>query len=492
MKKNIFNNRRFKHGSLATIMTVGLVALVVLVNVVASMVADRLPINIDLTDTKMYELSQESVDYLEQMEESVTIEVFASKEDFQQMGTAYQLANYQRYATQALELFDKYSYYGDVEVKFIDLYTNPDASADYANESIGLGSVVVSCGERYKVFSLLELFTISSDGRGGYGITATQVEKVITNAIMNVTNANPTKVTLLTGVTMADVSGLTDLLGNNGYEIQQTDILSGTIDPETEILILASPMADLPAESLTKIDEYLDNDGAFDKTFYYFADPAQPELPNIEAFLSEWGIGIGDGIVMENDDNKIYQNRSFIDQNFSGSAFADGMGNTDGHLYVVQYRPLEQLFTENANRTTQVDIASFDTSVLMPFDAASDWQPTAETEQTSYPAVILGQRTVLENDEKKTSTVVAFGSATIANELFLSGSVYANAEYLVSMSNTLSGTENRVIIADKTAGDKVLGISNAQKNIINLVFQYLLPLAIIIAGVVVWARRRNR
>lgn len=492
MKKNIFNNRRFKHGSLATIMTVGLVALVVLVNVIASMVADRLPVNIDLTNTKMYELSQDSVDYLEQMKEPVTIEVFASEDDFKAIGKAYQLANYEKYANQAVKLFDKYSYYGDVTVEYIDLYTNPDLSSKYPKESLGLGSVVVSCGDRYKALTLLDLFTLSSDGQGGYAITATKVEKTITNAIMNVTNANPTKVTLLTGVTMADVTGLTDLLGNNGYEVQQTDILTGTIDPETKILILASPMVDIPAESLKKIDEYLDNNGAFGKVFYYFADPAQPKLPNVEEFLSEWGIGIGDGIVMEADDDKIYMNRSFVDQNYGDSLFKDGMGTTNGHVYVVQYRPIEQLFTENSNRTTQVDLASYDSTVLMPFDASSDWEPSGDTEHKSYPSVVLGQRTVLENNEQRVSSVVAFGSATIANKMFLSGQAYNNAEYLVSMSNTLSGTENQIIIADKTSGDKVLGISNSQKTVINLVFQYLLPVAIIIAGVVVWARRRNR
>ena len=111
MKKNIFNNRRFKHGSLATIMTVGLVVLVVLVNIIASMVADRLPVNIDLTDTKMYELSQESIDYVEQLKEPVTIEVFASEDDFNNMGQMY---GFEEFTKQALELFKKYSLCGGI------------------------------------------------------------------------------------------------------------------------------------------------------------------------------------------------------------------------------------------------------------------------------------------------------------------------------------------------------------------------------------------
>lgn len=135
MKKNIFNNRRFKHGSLATIMTIGLIVLVVLVNIIASMVADRLPVNIDLTDNQMYELSQESVDYVKQLKEPVTIEVFASEDDFNKMGQMY---GFEQFTKQAMELFKKYSLYGDVTVNYLDPYTNPDILSKYPKESLGL------------------------------------------------------------------------------------------------------------------------------------------------------------------------------------------------------------------------------------------------------------------------------------------------------------------------------------------------------------------
>ncbi len=484
MKKNIFNNRRFKHGSLATIMTVGLIVLVVLVNIVASMVADRLPVNIDLTDTKMYELSQESIDYVEQLKEPVTIEVFASEDDFNNMGQMY---GFEEFTKQALELFKKYSLYGDVTVNYLDPYTNPDILSKYPKESLGLGSVVVSCGERYRALALYDLFNVDSQTGA---VVSSKVENAVTNAIMLVTNANPTTVTVLTGVNTGDVSGLTSLLKSNGYLIQETDILTGKIDPNSSLVILAAPMVDIPADSLKKIDEYLDNGG---KTLYYFADSTQPELPNIEEFLSEWGIGVGTGTVVETDENRIFFDRSFVMQNYGGTSFVEGLGTTDNAILAVQYRPIEQLFTESSNRTTQALMYSFDTAALMPANADSDWEPSGDTETQSYNALVLGQRTVLENNEQKTSSVAVFGSTLIVDPSILSMTALNNAEYLVNMSNILCDKEDSgVIITEKTSGNQTLGISNSQKTVINLVFQYLLPVAIIIAGVVVWARRRNR
>ena len=148
----------------------------------------------------------------------------------------------------------------------------------YPKESLGLGSVVVSCGERYRALALYDLFNVDSQTGA---VVSSKVENAVTNAIMLVTNANPTTVTVLTGVNTGDVSGLTSLLKSNGYLIQETDILTGKIDPNSSIVILAAPMVDIPAESLKKIDEYLDNGG---KTLYYFADSTQPELPNIDVY----------------------------------------------------------------------------------------------------------------------------------------------------------------------------------------------------------------
>lgn len=487
MKKNIFNNRRFKHGTLATVMTVGLVALVVIVNIVVSMIADRLPINVDLTANKLYELSDESIDFLDNMDASVKIELFATEEDFKTLGNNY---GFSEFAGPALELLKKYDNYDNITVEYLDPYTNPDVISKYPDANLTLGSVVVSCEDRHRMLALTDLFTV--DMQTGY-VTQTNVENAITSSIIVVSNADPTRITLLTGVTTGDVSGLTNLLINNGYELQQTDILTGEISNDTEILILASPMTDIPEESLKKIDRYLDSTGEYNRNFYYFADPSQPKLPNVEAFLSEWGIGIGDGIVLESDTNRIYYSSTFVEQNFADSIFADELGNLDGYLYLAQYRPINPLFEENANRTVKTILSSYSSGVLMPFNADENWTFTND-DKDKYPSVVMGERTVVDSTSGKesVSSVVAFGSTTITNATFLGQSVFKNAEYLIVMSNALCEKTDVNIVAPKSAGNETLGISDTNKVVINTIFQYLLPIAIIIIGVVVWIRRRNR
>ncbi|MEG2597832.1 MAG: GldG family protein, partial [Oscillospiraceae bacterium] len=318
MKKNVFNKRRFKHGSLATIMTIGLIIVVVLVNIVASMLAERFPVNIDLTANKIYELSQDSIDYVKKLDQPITVEVLAEEESFVSRGEYYKQAN---------EIFKKYNMYSkNITLKYTDPYTNPDALSKYPKENLNVGDVIVSAGERYRALGGLDLFNV--DTEQGV-ITSSKAENAITNAIMLVTDANPTTVTVLTGYKSGSVSGLTDLLQSNGYLVTETNIMTTAIDPNVQIAILPAPVVDLTAESLKKIDAYLDNDGQYGKNLYYFADVSQPELPRVEEFLSEWGMALGKGMVIETNDQKIMGNQSFVMQNYKDSSIAKGLPLTE-------------------------------------------------------------------------------------------------------------------------------------------------------------------
>ncbi|MEG1027822.1 MAG: hypothetical protein RSE07_03950, partial [Oscillospiraceae bacterium] len=68
MKKNIFNNRRFKYGSLASIITAVFVAAVILINVIVTVLLNMYPLNIDITGNNKFKLTKESIAYLEELD----------------------------------------------------------------------------------------------------------------------------------------------------------------------------------------------------------------------------------------------------------------------------------------------------------------------------------------------------------------------------------------------------------------------------------------
>lgn len=75
-QKKAKNRKKLKYGSLATGITIIFVAVVVLVNVVVSQLVDRYPnLKLDLTTNNIYEISDETMDYIKNLNQKVEIGV---------------------------------------------------------------------------------------------------------------------------------------------------------------------------------------------------------------------------------------------------------------------------------------------------------------------------------------------------------------------------------------------------------------------------------
>ena len=72
-EKKKYSRRKLKYGGAATAVTLIVIAVVVLVNVVLSMLSDRMNMSIDITPDGTFEISQETIDYLDTVTEPVDI-----------------------------------------------------------------------------------------------------------------------------------------------------------------------------------------------------------------------------------------------------------------------------------------------------------------------------------------------------------------------------------------------------------------------------------
>ena len=488
--KNIFKDRRFKHGSLATVMTVGLVAVVVLVNVIFSMLAARFPMDVDLTSNKIFEVSDQTIDYLKGLDKKVTVTVLAKEEDFSGTNTYYNQAN---------EVIQKYAKYtSNITIEYLDLYANPDFVQKYPKDTLYQGYIIVACGDRHQVLTPYDLFNTQTDSSSGSTyITSSKAEQALTSAVMNVTNANPPTAVVLTGYGVTDVSAYTDTLKTNGYIIEETDLLTGEIDQDADMLILAAPLTDLSEEVLKKLDTYLDNNGDFGKNLLYFASASQPKLPNLEEFLKEWGIIVGAGYLVETDSAKTYvMGPTYTTQQYGDETYTEKLNSTNYPVLMFASRPLSSAFGESgtsSNRSTTVLLSTYDTSAIVPsnLDSDSDWT-LADAETDSYATAMIGQRMRYEQLTPLTSRVIVFGSVESVDSSFLSYTALNNGDYVVNLANTVCGKDDGISIVSKTVGAKNLGITEKQSNVIGGFFEFVVPILVLIAGAVIWLRRRNR
>ena len=437
--KKPLNTKKLKYGTLATVFTVIVVAIVVAINIIAQDVTERFDLTMDLTDNDIYTVSQDTIDYLKDLDQKVEITVLADESAFE---------NNAIYFKQASEVIKKYALYSDnISVSFIDMNKNPNIVSKYNDiykGDLAEGDIVIfregtsdEDSDRIKVLSLNNLFTTSTDNYGNTTVTQSNAEQELTSAVMYVTDANPKKAVLVstdmpTSV-YASAQSLLKMLNSNGYDLEEVDLLTNDLDVEnTDLLLILSPLNDFNNAVIDKISDYLYNDGKLGKNVLYMANYDQNKTDNIDAFLEEWGLSVGDSYIAETNTSASqnvtvyglgYTIRSSIGV-IANDDYADLVSDTTLPIAVPLPRPIETLWETNGDRETSVILTTSNTSALVPRDASDDFDiSTAVTGMQNVMA--MGSKYIFDdNNQKVTSNVMVMGSAFMS-DIYITSDTYS-------------------------------------------------------------------
>ena len=80
---DMFKTRKFKYGTIATFITLAFVALIIGINVIVKICDDKYDWSIDLTKNKVFRLTDESKEYIKNLNKDVEIIVLGNEEDFE-------------------------------------------------------------------------------------------------------------------------------------------------------------------------------------------------------------------------------------------------------------------------------------------------------------------------------------------------------------------------------------------------------------------------
>lgn len=505
--KKPLNTKKLKYGTLATVFTVIVVAIVVAINIIAQDVTERFDLTMDLTDNDIYTVSQDTIDYLKDLDQKVEITVLADESAFE---------NNAIYFKQASEVIKKYALYSDnISVSFIDMNKNPNIVSKYNDiykGDLAEGDIVIfregtsdEDSDRIKVLSLNNLFTTSTDNYGNTTVTQSNAEQELTSAVMYVTDANPKKAVLVstdmpTSV-YASAQSLLKMINSNGYDLEEVDLLTNDLDVEnTDLLLILSPLNDFNNAVIDKISDYLYNDGKLGKNVLYMANYDQNKTDNIDAFLEEWGLSVGDSYIAETNTSASqnvtvyglgYTIRSSIGV-IANDDYADLVSDTTLPIAVPLPRPIETLWETNGDRETSVILTTSNTSALVPRDASDDFDiSTAVTGMQNVMA--MGSKYIFDdNNQKVTSNVMVMGSAFMSDIYITSDTSYNNGEFILNSVNKMTGKSSGITIVPKSLSLSTISIDDTQVTAIRTVVMFVIPLVIVAIGVVVYVRRRNK
>ena len=502
--------------------------MVVLVNIIASIFFDKYPITFDLTSNDVYSISEESEEYIKSIDVEVLIRIFATEDAFTAVND---------YTQQANEVLKRYAAYNsNITIEYVDIDSNPDIVSEYADEEIDTYSIIVEApsldddgnvmtdddGEemkRVRSVSLLDLIEFTDDFEEEmseyYGMSAADymlayagdettafyyavsydlvqastADEAFLSALMAVTDPDPVIVYVLTGRDeAADTSYLEKLLLANGYTVSDLDITSEEIPEDADLCIIPAPQTDYMDDEITKLDNFLTNDGDMGKNVIYIASYSQQDTPNLDEYLEEYYIEIGDEIICETDSSHYYTQYFYTVADEISDTFADDVSDT-AQLLIYASRPITITEEEKGQILNEALVQSTENA----YTASTDDIATAiENGQQTY--VALSSKASF-NDEGGAdySNILVIGSAEMVSSTYLQYNQYQNREYFLSVINGMTGkTDNGITIEPKVITGNIFDITAEQIKLLQIIFIGVIPVCTLALGLIIWIRRKNR
>lgn len=285
--ESLQKNRRLRLGILSAVMVVGVIAIAVILNVVVG----TWNVSWDMSQEGIYSISEQSKSIVRGLEQDITIYILDSEEGFP-IGFKQILQQYVKNSNHINVVYRDGVLYPNFAYEYVDTSTtvNPD-------------SIIVVCGDRYVYLDSDEFarMGLSSDGNS-YG-TILEFEPLLTSAINSVNDGETMIVYQTTGHNelLLTNSVQTGMMRDN-FELGSLSLLAvDAVPEETDILLIYAPTTDFSQEDCDKVRAYLDEGG---KVCYIME--ATVTLEHLEELMKDYGITAAEGIVMEQDLNRVY------------------------------------------------------------------------------------------------------------------------------------------------------------------------------------------
>lgn len=443
------------------------VAIFVLVNVFMSVFTARVPVKIDLTSNKRYELTDVTYDFLDTYTADTTFYIAASES---------------RQDTTARAILDRYAAANShIKIINVDTAKNPSFGMEYVSggETISENSVIIVSGDKSRIIADADFYYKNSDG----SIAGLNVEQEITTALKYVSSEEETTIYFTAGHGEADFKGAREALANESYKTKEISLLTQDIPDDADMLILARPTSDFSTAEIARIDSFLRNGG---NVQVYF-NGSVTGLSNLYSYIASAGIQTNDDVIVEDASHAVSVSQT------AAIYIADYVENDVSKSFIKERRLAG--YIPYAKSLTRLDNSGAYT--ISEYLASSS---------SSYTSADFSNPSV-DTAVKKGSSSIALMSenAETGGKLFVSGSIflmtdnvetinnfgYVNAEYFTYLSNSMLEKEDTFVIPVKELGAAKLTMNTIVKYTLFIVFVIIIPLALLIGGVIVFFRRRN-
>ena len=464
-----------KHRVNSWVVIAAVIAAVVLVNIIVSSLQNKLPLKIDITESKQYEITSQTKEVIKTLEKDASVteiklQILASRDTIE--SNIPEIAEY-------IERYRNLS--SKIKVEYVDVYTNQTLLNEYKakGETLTVGDMIVSIGERYKVITLSNIYSETFDLSETTNYTF-NLEAKLTNAVVTVSGLmQEAKVYFLEGHGEQTLQTLPGILDMQDYSTDIISITNTDIPDDAQLVICAAPTADFTAEECERIDKFLENGGNFLAVFYPTTQ-TEERLPKLKSYMQEWGITVNNDVVLELDESSIYQSPLYIYPKFADNDIVKTISEQKLAMLVPQ-----PVSIELADKNPQgASVSQLLTTTDKGLSKANKEQLSAEVEEGDKNGTFT--LAAVSERESTNSRVMVLGSVHM-----LETGLEGNSMFMQNAVTWLTDNTNDFKISPKVISvGRITGLTQTMFNVFYILFVFVIPIIILAAGLVIWNRRR--
>ncbi len=462
MRVPFLKSRQARYGAYAS--TYILVILAILA--AANFLANRYNKSYDSTSNKRYSLADQTVKVVRGLKADVEIAYFDETADF----------------SRARDLLDRYDNLSPrLKVVYIDPFKKPTVAKQYGVARTGT-VILTTAGKREEARSLSE--------------------EEITSALIRLLKSGVKTVCFTTGAGEHSLeesdapaySSLKELIEKNNYKTDTINLIEKPQIPEScTVVVVAGPRTDYPQPVVDALKTYVENGG---RALFLMDPPLKTPKDSVAdnaalaKVLDGWGVKLNRDLILDTSGiGGLYGlgPETALGTRYETHPIVREMKRTATAFPIVRSmepRPTDKTSVEKLVSTSRNSIAATNLNL------ASGALAMPKGEPQSYCVAAAGSyRTGKEKDGNAVEgRFVVVGSSDFAANYALGFG--GNRDLVMNMLNWLSSDEDLISIRPKDPQDRRIQLTREQMRMVRTVSQFLIPLAVIALGIVVWWRRR--
>ncbi|MDO4291953.1 MAG: Gldg family protein [Eubacteriales bacterium] len=467
--------RSFRIGAYST----GLTAVVLVIAVFANLAVSALPdsyTTVDTTSQKLYSLTATTKNVLKALDQDVTIYVINAENNQDTM------------LQTTLEQYADLS--GHIQIVYKDPVVSPDFYKDYT-DSISINSLIVECGDRFRVINYNNIYEYDYDYTTySQTVSAYDAEGLITSAVAYVTSGDAPVIYQVNGHGESSLeSTFTEGVQKENADLAELTLLTADSVPEdADGVMILSPTSDFNEDDVQKLTDYLDRGGKILLETSYI-DLFAEEMPNLSKILSYFGLSIGDGLIVEQDRDRMYQSPVYLLPEVQSDSLTSGVYGND-YDYIMMPYAQAILSQETENVTVTQLLTTSDSSYLKT--GLSDTSDLSKQEGDVEGPFAVGVSAVKTLESGETAQLIVYSSSFLFTDSANQYTMNNNLTLFTNAVSAMAGESESISIPAKSYETSYVTVPAASAIRLGILFMGVIPVGLLVCGIVIWVRRKKR